>query len=151
MQLETSVRLPALAMQLSNLVKAPVLRAAQVPTCTLRSIAMIRARTLQMTPARAWPGLVAPLILPRVSAMSPMIRPTSPATSASGSRRREAAATRLATPMTSAATPSPFRGRARGGGEGGCEAYEGCAALIRQLLSETPSRRLYVWGAQTLM
>src|SRR5947209_4975098 len=70
--------------------------------------------------------------------MIPRISPTSPATRAIGNRRKETAATRLATPMTNAATPRPFRGRAVDGGAGGCGAYDGSLVLISCLLSERP-------------
>src|SRR5258708_4124693 len=82
MQLETSLRLPALAMQLSKLVKTLVFRATSVPTRTPKMTAMITARTPQAIPAPVCPGLVAPLVLPRVMAMTPrttaMIPPRKP-------------------------------------------------------------------------
>ena len=64
MQLATAGRFAAWAMHLSNRVNTLELRAAQLPTCTLRSIAMMSARMLQIRPAMAWPELVAPRRLP---------------------------------------------------------------------------------------
>src|SRR5690242_19333090 len=121
MHVETSVLLAAWAMHLSNRANTSELLAAHVPTRTLQTIAMSSARAQHTTPAMACPVFVAPRLLARVSAMMPRIRPTSPATRASGNRTNEITATRLATPMTSAATPSPLRGRrdAVGGGGGG--------------------------------
>jgi hypothetical protein len=60
MQLATSVRLLALAMQLSKLVKTFVLRATDVPTRTENTMATASARVPQTTPAPACPGFVAP-------------------------------------------------------------------------------------------
>jgi hypothetical protein len=60
MHVETCPLFPAWAMHLSNLVNTLVLRAAHVPTLTLRSIAMMSARAQQTTPAMAWPVFVAP-------------------------------------------------------------------------------------------
>src|SRR5689334_6006497 len=65
MHVETSLRLLALAMQLSKLVKTLVLRATNVPTRTENTMAMASARMPQMTPALACPEFVAPLVLPR--------------------------------------------------------------------------------------
>ena len=61
MQLETALRLPAVAMQLSNVVKTLVLRATNVPTRTAKTMPTTRARTPHTIPATAWPGFVAPL------------------------------------------------------------------------------------------
>ena len=47
----------AWAMHLSNRVNTLVLRAAQVPTRTLRVIARMSARMLQIRPAMAWPDV----------------------------------------------------------------------------------------------
>jgi hypothetical protein len=60
MQSATAGRLWAWTMQLSNRVNTLELRAAQLPSCTLRSIAMMSATMLQIRPAMAWPELVAP-------------------------------------------------------------------------------------------
>jgi hypothetical protein len=62
MQLETALRLPALAMQLSNVVKTFVLRATNVPKRTANTMAMASARTphnANLPPASrgAWRGL----------------------------------------------------------------------------------------------
>ena len=61
MQLETALRSPALAMQLSNEVKTLVLFAMNVPKRTANTMATTSARMPQTIPAMAWPWLVAPL------------------------------------------------------------------------------------------
>src|SRR5437773_12239883 len=60
MQVATSALLPAWAMHLSNRANTSELRAAHVPTRTLRSIEMTSARAQHTTPAMAWPVFVAP-------------------------------------------------------------------------------------------
>jgi len=57
MQLETALRLPALAMQLSNVVKTFVLRATNVPKRTANTMPTISARTPHTIPATACPGV----------------------------------------------------------------------------------------------
>jgi hypothetical protein len=61
----------ALAMQLSNVVKALVLRATNVPTRTVNTAATASARTAQTTPVTACPGFVAPFARPRARAIRP--------------------------------------------------------------------------------
>ena len=53
MQVATSLRLLALAMQLPKVVKALVLRATNVPTRTVNTTATASARTAQTTPVTA--------------------------------------------------------------------------------------------------
>ena len=67
MQSETALRLPALAMQLSNEVKTFVLRATKVPKRTANTMATASARTPHTIPATACPGFAAPLVLPRAT------------------------------------------------------------------------------------
>jgi hypothetical protein len=67
MQLETALRLPAVAMQLSNVVKTFVLRATNVPKRTANTMAMASAKTPHTIPAVACPGFVAPFARPRVT------------------------------------------------------------------------------------
>ena len=55
MQLETALRSPALAMQLSNVVKTLVLFAMNVPKRTANTTAITSARTPHTIPAMAWP------------------------------------------------------------------------------------------------
>ena len=57
MQLETALRLPAVAMQLSNVVKTFVLRATNVPKRTANTMAMASAKTPHTIPAVACPAL----------------------------------------------------------------------------------------------
>jgi hypothetical protein len=102
MQLETALRLPALAMQLSNVVKTFVLRATNVPKRTANTMAMASARTPHTIPAVACPGFVAPFARPRVTAMPPRTR---------------------------TATPRPFPGRADGGAASGCADPGSCGVL----------------------
>src|SRR5256885_222406 len=71
---------------------------------------------------RPWHGEATARFVGRETAGIPPPRP-------SRKRTKESAATRLATPMTSEATPSPFRGRATTD-VGGGGVYDGCAALI---------------------
>src|SRR5437763_1035455 len=115
MQLETAVRSPALAMQLSNEVKTLVLFATNVPKRTANTTAITSAMTPHTVPAMAWPWLVAPLLRPRLTAMTPRIAASRPPSRARGNMTKETAATRLATPRTRAATARPFPGRAAGG------------------------------------
>ena len=61
MQLETALRSPALAMQLSNAVKTLVLRATNVPKRTANTTATTSARAPHTIPAMACPWFVAPL------------------------------------------------------------------------------------------
>src|SRR5215469_16637802 len=129
MQLETALRLPALAMQLSNLVKTVVLWATNVPKRTENATATASARTPQMIPATACPGFVAPLVLPRVTAMPPRTAATRPPSRPRGNKMNDRAATRLATPTTRAATPRPFLGRADGGVTRGCADSGTCGVL----------------------
>src|ERR1700750_379771 len=112
MQLETALRSPALAMQLSNEVKTLVLFATKVPKRTANTTATTSARMPHTIPAMAWPWLVTPLARPRLTAMVPRIAASRPPGRASGNKTKDTAATRLATPRTRAATPSPFPGRA---------------------------------------
>ena len=60
MQLATALRLPALAIQLSNVVKTLVLSATNVPTRTAYTTAIASAMTPHTIPAMAWPEFVAP-------------------------------------------------------------------------------------------
>ena len=60
MQLETALRLPALAMQLSKLMKTLVLRVTKVPKRTANTMAMISAATPHTSPAMACPELGRP-------------------------------------------------------------------------------------------
>jgi hypothetical protein len=78
MQLETALRLPALAMQLSNVVKTFVLRATNVPKRTANTMAMASAKTPHTIPAVACPGFVAPFARPRVTAIPPRTAATRP-------------------------------------------------------------------------
>jgi hypothetical protein len=73
MQFATALRLPALAMQLSNVVKTLVLFATNVPKRTANTTATISAKTPHTIPAMACPWLVAPLVRPRLTAMPPRI------------------------------------------------------------------------------
>src|SRR6266536_3255232 len=130
MQVETSLRLPAFAMQLSNLVKTLVLFATSVPTRTPKMTAMITARTPQAIPAPVCPGLVAPFVRPRVMAMTPRTMAIIPPMKPSGKKTKDKAATRLATPRTRAATPRPFLGRAVEGASGGCAGPEYSGVLV---------------------
>lgn len=59
MQLETALRLSALAMQLSNVVKPLVLRATNVPKRTANTTSATSART-PSRPARSEPGRAVP-------------------------------------------------------------------------------------------
>src|SRR5213082_969068 len=119
MQLETAVRSPALAMQLSNEVKTLVLFATNVPKRTANTTAITSAMTPHTIPAMAWAWLVAPLVRPRLTAMAPRIAASRPPGRASGNRTKDTAATRLATPRTRAATPRPFPGRTADGAVNG--------------------------------
>src|ERR1700750_1896059 len=112
MQLATALRLPALAIQLSNVVKTLVLSATNVPTRTAYTTAIASAMTPHTIPAMAWPEFVAPLARPRETAMPPRIAATRPPSRARGNKTKDTAATRLATPRTRAATARPFPGRA---------------------------------------
>ena len=73
MQLATALRSPALAMQLSNVVKTLVLSATNVPKRTAYTTAIASAMTPHTIPAMAWPEFVAPLARPRQTAMPPRI------------------------------------------------------------------------------
>src|SRR6478672_4571212 len=115
MQLETALRSPALAMQLSNEVKTLVLFAMNVPKRTAKTTATTSARMPHTIPAMAWPWLVAPEVRPRLTAMAPRIAARRPPGRASGNKTKDTAATRLATPRTRAATPRPFPGWADAG------------------------------------
>src|SRR6478672_4287747 len=119
MQLETAVRSPALAMQLSNEVKTLVLLATNVPKRTANTMAITSARTPHTIPAMACPEFVAPLVRPRVTATIPRTAATRPPSRPRGNKLKDTAATGLATPRTRAATPRPFPGRADGGATNG--------------------------------
>src|SRR6476620_8866816 len=112
MQLATALRLPALAIQLSNVVKTLVLSATNVPTRTAYTTAIASAMTPHTIPAMAWPEFVAPLARPRETAMPPRMAATRPPSRARGNKTKDTAATRLATLRTRAATARPFPGRA---------------------------------------
>ena len=129
MQLETALRLPAVAMQLSNVVKTFVLRATNVPKRTANTMAMASAKTPHTIPAVACPGFVAPFARPRVTAMPPRTAATRPPSRPRGNKMKDTAATRLATPRTRAATPRPFPGRADGGAASGCADPGSCGVL----------------------
>jgi hypothetical protein len=64
MQLETALRLPAFAMQLSNVVNTLVLLATKLPTRTAKTMPAASARMPHASPAMAWPGYAAPFVLP---------------------------------------------------------------------------------------
>src|SRR5437899_6300817 len=115
MQLETALRSPALAMQLSNEVKTLVLFAMNVPKRTANTTATTSARMPHTIPAMAWPWLVAPLARPRLTAIAPRTAANRPPGRASGNKTKDTAATRLATPRTRAATARPFAGWADDG------------------------------------
>jgi hypothetical protein len=119
MQVETSPRSVAWAMHLSNVVKTVVLRSISVPTRTANTTAMTSARMPQISPAAACPELVAPLVFPRTIAISPKTAAARPPGRARGNKTNEIAATRLATPRTSALTPRPFLGWVGDGVTGG--------------------------------
>ena len=110
MQFATAVRSPALAMQLSKVVKTLVLFATNVPTRTANTTATTSARMPHTIPAMACPWFVAPLVRPRLTAMPPRTAANRPPGRARGNMTKDTAATRLATPRTSAATPRPFAG-----------------------------------------
>src|SRR5450755_167101 len=118
MQLETALRLPALAMQLSNVVKTFVLRATNVPKRTANTMAMASAKTPHTIPAVACPGFVAPFARPRVMAMPPRPAATRPPSRPSGNKMKD-----------TAATPRPFPGRADGGAASGCADPGSCGVL----------------------
>ena len=134
MQLTIALRLPALAMQPSNVVKTLVLRATNMPKCTANAAPTASAMTPHTSPAMAL-GLAAPLVLARVTAMPPRTAATRPPSRPSGNKVKDTAATRLATPRTRAATPGPFPGRAGVGGAGRCADWEDCAVVMAAFLS----------------
>src|ERR1700742_1065470 len=98
MQLATALRLPALAIQLSNVVKTLVLSATNVPTRTAYTTAIASAMTPHTIPAMAWPEFVAPLARPRETAIPPRMAATRPPSRARGNKTKDTAATKLATP-----------------------------------------------------
>jgi hypothetical protein len=105
MQVETSPRLLAWAMHLSNEVKTVVLRSTNVPTRTANTMEMASARMPQISPAAACPELVASLVLLRAMA----IRPRTIATSrARGNKTNDIEATRLATPSAVSSNVCPL-------------------------------------------
>jgi len=89
MQLETALRLPAVAMQLSNVVKTFVLRATNVPKRTANTMAMASAKTPHTIPAVACPGFVAPFARPRVTAMPPRTAATRPPSRPRGNKMKD--------------------------------------------------------------
>jgi hypothetical protein len=119
MQFATALRSPALAMQLSNVVKTLVLFATNVPKRTANTMATTSARMPHTIPAMACPWLVAALVRPRLTAMPPRTAANRPPGRARGNRTKDTAATRLATPRTRAATARPFAGWADGGAANG--------------------------------
>ena len=78
MQSETALRFPALAMQLSNVVKTFVLRAMNVPKRTASTMPITSATRPHTSPAMAGPEFVAPSARPRVTAMPPRMAATRP-------------------------------------------------------------------------
>src|SRR5689334_7261333 len=136
MQLATALRLPALAIQLSNVVKTLVLFATNVPTRTAYTTAIASAMTPHTIPAMAWPEFVAPLARPRETAMPPRMAATRPPSRARGNKTKDTAATRLATPRTRAATARPFPGRAVVGAvDGGADPGSWVSIVISPVVS----------------
>ena len=126
MQLATALRLAALAMQLSNVVKTLVLRATKVPKRTAKTIPTIRARTPHTIPARtAWPGFAAPFVLPlghRNAAENHRHQ-----TSQQAERKQdEGHCGHEAGHAENQAMPRPLPGRADGGVTSGCADPEYC-------------------------
>src|SRR5690349_24578597 len=135
MQLATALRLPALAIQLSNVVKTLVLFATNMPTRTAYTTAIASAMTPQTIPAMAWPEFVAPLARPRETAMPPRIAATRPPSRARGNKTKDTAATRLATPTTRAATAIPFPGRVADGAYGWADPGSWVSIVISPVVS----------------
>src|SRR6516164_9347078 len=115
MQLTTALRLPALAMQLSKVVKTLVLRATSTPKLMVNATATASAKTPHTIPATA-PELAVPLLRARVTATPPRTAAARPPSRPRGNKVKDTAATRLATPRTRAATPRPVPARAGAGG-----------------------------------